>query len=77
MLFFVFLLSALPTHADEALNNALFDAVKTGDKAKVEALIAKGADVNARDNYGETPLDMAVDNEYKDVVELLQRKTVK
>jgi len=50
--------------ADKALNKALFDAASTSDRVmefdpvgtmkKVEVLISKGADVNARDDfYGE------------------------
>lgn len=40
----------------QSLNDQLFTAVKAGDKTTVEALIAKGVDVNAKDEYGFTPL---------------------
>lgn len=57
-------LTALPAWADESI----FDAVKAGDKAKVELLIAKGADVKAKNNKGKTPLQVAKD---KDVIAVL------
>src|SRR5579871_5955007 len=34
----------------------LHDAVKAGDRAKVQALVAGGANVNERDGLGSTPL---------------------
>jgi len=40
-------------------------------KGEVKSLIAQGADVNAKDSYGNTPLEMAVGNKLKDIVELL------
>ena len=37
-------------------------------KETAELLIAKGADVNAKDGYGNTPLDMADDKETADLL---------
>jgi ankyrin repeat protein len=37
----------------------------------VELLLAKGADVNTKDNYGWTPLNIAAQNGHKDVEKLL------
>jgi len=36
-------------------------------------LIAKGADVNAKNDYGETPLHIAKHNDHKDLAELLKK----
>lgn len=52
------------------LNQALFDAVKAGDREQVASLLERRADVHARDHNQETPLHYhAVDN--VDIVRLL------
>lgn len=68
---FTFLVLAVSAHAAE--DGTLFEAVKKGDKAAVEALLAKGADVNAKekDSVGESPLHSAVLGGHKDAVALL------
>jgi len=70
--------------ADDALNQELFTAVRAGDKAKIEALIAKGADVNAKsdDLYtilgvhtrGWMPLHLASADASEAIAELLIAK---
>lgn len=61
---------------DETLNQALNDAVYAGvgDKAKVNALISKGANVNAKNGYGTTPLHLAASMGDKEIAELLISK---
>jgi TonB family protein len=50
----------------------IFDAVKADDLAKVNALIAAGADVNAKDDTGETgPLDWAARQNHLDIMKVL------
>ena len=44
----------------ERVNNKLFEEVKNGDLFNVSALIEIGADVNALDEYGQTPLMKAI-----------------
>jgi ankyrin repeat protein len=48
-------------------------AAKYGRKETVELLIAKGVDVNAKNDYGETPLDMAIGLEQPETVDLLRK----
>ena len=43
-------------------------AAQLGHKETVELLIAEGADVNAKDFGGTTPLDMADDKEIADLL---------
>jgi ankyrin repeat protein len=56
------------------LDNALIDAATKGDLAAVQALLAKGANVNARAAGGETPLIMAAVNGRLSVVHALLDK---
>ena len=53
----------------------LHDAALRGNRKMVELLPAHGADVEARDNWGRTPLDEAIRRRHKDVIELLTGKT--
>ena len=53
------------------LENELLKAVLAGDVVKVKALIEEGADVNAKNENGWSPLHWAVMLEHKEIVELL------
>ena len=62
---------------EEALplvHETLREAAENGDLADVKRHLKRGADVNARDNFGETPLFLAVFKGHKDVAELLIAK---
>ena len=48
-----------PSEAEQAQLN-LFEAVRAGDVATLQERVAGGADVNARDAFGQTPLMYAV-----------------
>lgn len=50
---------------------SLFDAVQANDLAAVQASIAAGADLTARDQWGLTPIDLAIDKSYFDVAHFL------
>ena len=41
----------------------------------VTTLIQKGADVNAKDANGNTPLDIATENKLTEIIGLLQNKS--
>ncbi|MCD4785945.1 MAG: ankyrin repeat domain-containing protein [Candidatus Eremiobacteraeota bacterium] len=51
-----------------------FEAVKNGRTDKVEEYINQGADVNAKNKRGQTPLGLAAEMGNTDVVRLLKRK---
>jgi ankyrin repeat protein len=57
--------------AAQDLNEDLLEAVRMGDASRVEALIAKGANVNAPWRYGVTPLFFACDRGFAPVVKVL------
>ena len=55
----------------EDINEELLTAGRKGDAEAVKALLAKGADVNAKTRYGATALSYAADRGHLEVVKLL------
>jgi hypothetical protein len=58
---------AEPGSENLAPNEALFDAINRGDMAAAREAAARGADMNARNVLGLTPLDSAVDQGRNDI----------
>lgn len=58
----------------EHCKNSLHLAARLGNLEAVEDLLGKGADVNAQNDIGKTPLHFAAENGYKEVVEALLDK---
>lgn len=56
------------------LEDQLFDAVEKGDTKKAQELINKGANINAKDSFGTTPLLWAISNKQTEAVNLLVKK---
>jgi ankyrin repeat protein len=56
------------------INYSLLDAAKRGDIAEIKELLKNGADINAKNNDGETALMQAVIFWHKDVCALLLEK---
>ncbi|MCH2516416.1 MAG: ankyrin repeat domain-containing protein [Dehalococcoidia bacterium] len=52
-------------------------ATRDGRKEAVELLIAAGADVNAKGNDSETPLDMAIQFKEAEIADLLRKHGAK
>ena len=48
-----------------------------GHKEIAELLIAKGADVNAKNMFGETPLDLAILDKHTELADLLRKHGAK
>ena len=52
---------------------SIHDAVLDGNIEAVKQHIADGADVNAKDNVGKTPLDWAIANDRTEIASLLRK----
>ncbi|RMD45923.1 MAG: ankyrin repeat domain-containing protein [Aquificota bacterium] len=65
----VFLFSCQQYSTD--INIQLIEAVKSGNIDRVRLLIAKGADINAKDERGGTPLHWAAYYNRKEIAKLL------
>ncbi len=55
-------------------NAALLQAARSGDSATVKRMIDRHADINTRDRYGDTPLNLAIKSEQRDLAGLLVSK---
>lgn len=62
-------LDRMPT--DMAPNEALFDGINRGDMASVKDAVSRGADLNAHNILGLTPIDLSVDLGRNDITFLL------
>ncbi|KAG5192511.1 ankyrin repeat-containing domain protein [Tribonema minus] len=49
----------------------IFDAILEGDAESVARYIAHGGDVNIRDSIGDSPLMLAAENDFTDIIKLL------
>ena len=57
--------------SDMAPNEALFDGINRGDMASVKDAVSRGADLNAHNILGLTPIDLSVDLGRSDITFLL------
>ena len=51
----------------------IFDAIRNNDIEAVKEYLENGGDVNAKDNYGNTALMYVKHNEYKEIIELIEK----
>jgi len=71
-LFLLFLVSLAPIAAlAQNVNDDLIAAAKRGDAESVKALLAKGADANAKTRYNQTPLMFAAEKGHLEIVKIL------
>ena len=52
---------------------SLHESASWGQKGNIELLIANGANVNAKDEAGKTPLDKAIYKERTEITDLLRK----
>ena len=71
LLFVLILSCTLAAEASAGPNDDILAAAKTGDRSGVEAALASGASVNARDDYDLTPLMLAAIYGHANVAALL------
>ena len=55
------------------IEDALIDAALEGNIEAVKQHLAAGADVNAKNNYGNTPLDVAIKRKRTETADLLRK----
>ncbi|MGB2806983.1 MAG: M56 family metallopeptidase [Sedimentisphaerales bacterium] len=65
------------TELEAKSTGALHKAAADGDIERVKSLIAKGVDINAKDNEGRTALTLAKENEHNEIVRLLRMNEAK
>src|ERR1700722_6923347 len=65
---------ALCTAQERASDRQLFQAVAKGDIGAVQVLLANGADLDAKNERGDTPAMVAVDNRNVAMLKLLLEK---
>jgi len=63
--------AALAQQPERANAEALFEAARSGDRARVTALLDRGVDVNAASRYGVTAVGFAADKGQIEIVRLL------
>ncbi len=68
---FLQLLAAAPPTS----SNALFEAIRAGDRPEVKKLLKDGADIHDRDEAGNTPLMAAAQSADAAVLELLLNRS--
>ena len=59
--------------ASTAFAGPIHTAAEQGNLARVRTLLNNGADVNAKNNNGQTPLDSAVDWKHHDIAEIIRK----
>ena len=67
----IFVCTVLIISGCATTSERLHQSVNSGEYAKVEKLIEKGADVNTQDQYGRTALICASEKGHTEVVKLL------
>jgi ankyrin repeat protein len=60
-----------PSETERSNYTGLFGAAASGDPSQIKSLVGKGAQVDARDNYGRTPLHVAAYAGHHDVMRQL------
>ncbi len=63
-----------PAPTGAALNESLLEAIQRGDDEQIKDLLKRGADINARDAWGMTPLLTAVEEEHERTAKLLLKR---
>jgi len=56
-----------------ASNGEIMFFKSVNGKSQIKILIAKGADINAKDNSGKTPLAIAIEKNHKEIISLLKK----
>jgi hypothetical protein len=62
---------AFAASGDGALTQQLFDAVHANDVAAVQASVGAGADIDARNQWGLTPVEIAIDKGHYQIAHFL------
>jgi ankyrin repeat protein len=71
LIFLILLVISCNQAYKSGYSQELLESVSKGELSKVKDFVNKGADINIKNKDGKTPLHIAVENNYEDIIKFL------